>query len=100
MKSKFAQWLSRMDECDKHLAPQKRRLKWLTIIGLLALLFLVSFFFFPTGKVNYQSLESKKTDGTNPADSLHREPNGRFDLPTDSFEQLLKESIDENLAEE
>ncbi len=100
MKSKFTQWLSRMDECDKHLAPQKRRLKWLTIVGLLALLFLVSFFFFPTGKVNHKVLEANETEEINPVDSLHREPNGRFDLPTDSFEQLLKESIDERLSEE
>jgi hypothetical protein len=100
MKNRFNQWLVMMDEHDRNLGAKQRRQKWLAIVGLLMLCFLASFFLFPPEKISHQSLEPNKTGSSvNPVDSLPKQSDRRFDLPADSFEQLLKHEIDERLPE-
>ena len=95
--SRYTRWINRMDEMDQDLSPVKRKTKWLLFLGSLFLFFVLSFILFPAGKFNHNKL-------SNPGFSAEQAPHHRsavspLEWPTDSFENLLKSQIHENVPE-
>ena len=92
--SRFTRWISRLDEQDENLSPVKRKTKWMFFLGVLFLAFALSFILFPSAKFSHESMESPMSGAEQPA--RHTPPTSPFEMPTDSFENLLKRQIDEN----
>lgn len=101
--SRFTRFISRMDDKDKLLDPKKRKHKWLAVISILFLLYLVSFLL-PAPELSHAKLDPQgpaiQTDtalpGTSPSD---KQKSLTFEMPVDSFENLLKKRIHEGNPE-
>jgi hypothetical protein len=95
--SRYTRWINSLDEKDKALSPVKRKNKWLFLMGILFLLFVLSFALFPFSGFKHKSLSGPnsvlKKNQVQPA--AHP-----FEMPADSFEQFLKSRIHENISEE
>lgn len=91
--SRFTRWVNGLDEKDQSLDPLKRKSKWIVITAFLFALFAISFIWFPKGEVKQQKLTTPRTGPLVDAPK----PAGRsaFEMPVDSFENQLKETIDE-----
>ncbi len=99
--SRFTRLINNMDEQDKALDTGKRKRKWIFVVTGLFLLYLVSFLLpapklqrgpivpvttsVPTDSVSDQTPENKKSQ--------------TFEMPVDSFENILKKQIHEKLPE-
>lgn len=99
--SRFTRLINSMDEQDKSLDPEKRKRKWIFVLAGLFLLYLVSFLF-PAPKLRHGSIGSVKI--TVPPDSVSDQtPENQnsltFEMPVDSFENILKKQIHEKLPE-
>lgn len=95
--SRFTRWINGLDEKDKSLDPLVRKSKWILITAALFTLFGISFIWFPGGEVEKNKLE------TPPVVPLVNAPKqtGRsaFEMPVDSFENQLKQYINEAVPE-
>ncbi|MDX9882632.1 MAG: hypothetical protein RBS73_11240 [Prolixibacteraceae bacterium] len=92
--SRFTRWVNRIDEQDESLSPLKRKTKWLFFLGILFLAFALSFILFPAGKFSHEKLDALPTGMEQPA---YQSPaTSPFEMPADSFENLLKQNIHEN----
>lgn len=101
--SRFTRFISRMDNNDKQLAPEKRRLKWIVVLSGFFLLFLVSFLL-PVPELSYKKLETQgpslPEDPAMPvAPNTNEQKSLTFEMPVDSFETLLKKRIHESNPE-
>ncbi len=101
--SRFTRFISRMDDNDKQLAPQKRRPKWIVVLSGFFLLFLVSFLF-PVPELSHKKLDAQEPSlPEDPAMSVAPNTNEQksltFEMPVDSFEALLKQRIHESNPE-
>ena len=95
--SRYTRWVNWLDEKDNGLSPRKRKTKWSLLLGVIFLLFALSFILFPTSHFSHKSL-APHASGFNPGiQNRHSQPT--FEMPVDSFENLLKRNIDENLPE-
>lgn len=99
--SRFTRMVSQLDGRDRELDPRKRKRKWILVLSGLFLLFGASFLlpfpdfsheknsseepFFPAGPATARQAEQSAFSG--------------FEMPVDSFENLLKQHIHENLPE-
>ena len=95
----FTMWLSKMEETEKQLSPEKRLYKWAILMSILFLLFVVSFFLFPSPRISHQLINPMSATAVPTLDSLKKEKSLTFDMPVDSFEQYLKKEIHEKLPE-
>ena len=95
--SRFTRWVNGLDDKDKTLDPLKRKSKWIVITAFLFALFAISFIWFPRGRVTQHKLETSQAGPLISAPS----PANRsaFEMPVDSFENQLKQYIDEAVPE-
>jgi hypothetical protein len=88
--------LQKADEQDKGLSQQKRTIKWILILGILFMLYLLSFM---QSNLSLNHHLMKTPSGEPVADSSGNDstqlPQSPFALPVDSFEQLLNQQIHE-----
>ena len=101
--SRFTRFIGQMDDKDKRLDPKKRKAKWIVVLSALFLLYMASFLL-PTPDLSHTSLEPEGTILT--SDSIlseilnsDKQKTLTFEMPVDSFENLLKKRIHENNAE-
>lgn len=95
--SRFTRWVNGLDEKYKTLDPLVRKSKWILITALLFTLFGISFIWFPRGEVQQHKLTTPQ------AEPLMNTPNqsglSAFEMPVDSFENQLKQYIDEGISD-
>ncbi|QGY47774.1 hypothetical protein GM418_30160 [Maribellus comscasis] len=95
--SRFTRWVNGMDEKDESLDPLARKSKWIIITAFMFALFAISFIWFPANKVKQHKIETPLAgpvvDATAPA--VH----SAFEMPVDSFENQLKQYINETVPE-
>ncbi|WP_430817213.1 hypothetical protein [Carboxylicivirga sp. RSCT41] len=88
--------LQKVDRQDKALSHQKRKIKWISILGTLFILYILSFMQ-PNSSIEHRLIKTpREIPGV---DSLSNDSsqlsNSLFTLPVDSFEQLLNKKIHE-----
>ena len=95
--SRFTRWVNRMDEKESTLSPKARKSKWVAALIVLLSLFVISFFLFPGTRVKHKPLSGEQVqENTTPQE---KENAGTFDMPVDSFENRLKQTLHENHPE-
>ena len=92
--SRYTRWINRLDEMDETLSPVKRRTKWLLFLGSLFLFFALSFILFPGTKFNHEKLNTPALSAEQPIQK--KSVISPFEMPTDSFENLLKRRVYED----
>ena len=93
--SRFTRWVNGLDEKDKSLDPLARKSKWILIIAFLFALFGISFIWFPRGKVKQNNIKTPLAGPIIDAPAVH----SAFEMPVDSFENQLKQYINEAVPE-
>lgn len=102
VENKFTRMINNLDRQDLTLNPEKRKRKWFLVLAGLFLLYLVSFLF-PAPKLSHESigsLETKATADTVTDKTLKNQKSMTFEMPVDSFENVLKKQLHEKLPEE
>ena len=99
--SRITRLVNQLDRRDLALDPVKRKRKWLVVLCTLFILFLLSFLL-PWPRLTYQSIGSGGIFP--PVDSgIGQKPKETqspgFEMPVDSFENLLKRHIDASIPE-
>ena len=95
--SRYTRWINSLDEKDKELTPGKRKIKWTVVLVVLVTIFIVSIVFFPSVQLTHKNLSVPPQE---PLVRPGKDKEGQgFEMPVDSFEQQLKNSIHENLPE-
>ncbi len=95
--SRFTRWVNGLDEKDKSLDPVMRKSKWIVITAFLFTLFGISFIWFPRGEVKSHKLTPPQAvPQFNTTQSTGR---SAFEMPVDSFENQLKQYIDEGISD-
>ncbi|MCT4646339.1 MAG: hypothetical protein N4A74_15230 [Carboxylicivirga sp.] len=101
MKTNLKQYLQNMlkkaDRQDSALSRHKRKLKWIAILSTLFTLYILSFLQ-PHFNLKHHNLglSKEKSNKDSLANDSTELPVSPFELPTDSFEQLLNQKIHEN----
>lgn len=98
---RFTRLINRLDHQDQALNPDKRKRKWIFVLTGLFFLYLVSFLF-PPPELLHETIEpAKKAVPANagPDKSLNTQKSLTFEMPVDSFENILKKQIHEKLPE-
>jgi len=99
--SRFTRMVSQLDSRDRELDPKRRRGKWILVLSVLFLLFLASFLFrfqdFSHEKIGYG--ESFFLADSAKVRQAEQASFPGFEMPVDSFENLLKQHIHENIPE-
>lgn len=96
--NRFARLISKIDQNDKTLNPEKRKRKWFLVLAGLFLLYLISFLF-PTPQLSHKSLGKRNTTEPN-SEKIQNDPAPlTFEMPVDSFENILKKQLHEKLPE-
>lgn len=90
--SRFTRWVNNLDNQDRILKPIARKRKWAFILGFILVIFALSFIMFPS-----VSLKSEKITpiGNKEIQKPGKDTQSAFELPVDSFENQLKQLIDE-----
>ncbi len=92
MLKKIKQWLCKVDEMDEQLSKRVRQLKWIAILTVLFIVYVLTFMRpgepLPLGGdiPNGRSELNDEVDMAAPGESA-------FELPVDSFEKLLNQHI-------
>jgi len=99
--SRFTRFINQMDNRDLQMDPKKRKRKWLVVLSVLLALYLLSFLI-PTPDFSHKDIETGRI--TIPQDSIKNEKQKKleslsFEMPVDSFENLLKQRIHESIPE-
>jgi len=94
--SRFNRWVNNLDEKDKSLNPARRKSKWVITVIVLFFLFVFSFIWFPTAKINSEKMITP--EAAQPI-IQNQQPASIFEMPVDSFEQHLKQKVYEELPE-
>jgi len=96
IKQHLKRWLQKADQQDQALSQHKRKIKWIGILGTLFILYVLSFMM-PYVSLLHFSLTRQNSKEVQ--DSLLKDStvlsNNPFELPVDSFEQLLNVKIHE-----
>jgi hypothetical protein len=95
--NRFSRWANRLDEKDKAMDPKKRKGKWMFALCTLVILFGLSFIWFPASKLDQPEITIPVEK---PAPQKSPSTRSAFEMPADSFEIILKQKIDEDLAKE
>ena len=95
--SRFNRWVHQQDAKDQSLNPRVRKGKWIATLSVLFALFVLSFILFPSVKVRHKNLQGirQKETPVNP----EANKTSPLEMPVDSFEQQLKQKINEDLLE-
>jgi flagellar biosynthesis/type III secretory pathway M-ring protein FliF/YscJ len=85
-----------MDKQDSGLNLKSRKQKWLLVLAVLLLIFILSFILFPGSQPDYEALEQQLIELNQEMDQtpVHHS----LDMPVDTFEQLLKRKIHERVS--
>ncbi len=94
--SRYTRWVNRMDKQDTALNLKSRRHKWLLIMAVLLLIFILSFILFPGSQPDYNAMEQQLIELNQEMDEAPVYHS--LDMPVDTFEQLLKRKIDERVS--
>lgn len=99
--SRLTRLVNQLDSRDLALDPVKRKRKWLVVLSTLFVLFLLSFLL-PWPRLTYEPIGSGGM--FSPVDSgISQKPeearSSGFEMPVDSFENLLKRHIDASIPE-
>ncbi|MGD9929364.1 MAG: hypothetical protein AB7U05_05055 [Mangrovibacterium sp.] len=99
--SRFTRMVSQLDSRDRSLEPKRRRGKWILILCGMFLLFLASFLL-PFPDFSHEKIGAGEEFF--PADSKEKRQVEQatfpgFEMPVDSFENLLKKHIHEDIPE-
>lgn len=99
--TRFSRLIGLLDSKDRNLDPGKRKRKWMYILAGLFFLYLASFLV-PAPELSHKSLEpvhaatSKEAVSSGNPDS---QKSLTFEMPVDSFENILKNQLHEKLPE-
>jgi hypothetical protein len=95
--SRYTRWICQLDEKDRKLSFGKRKGKWALVLSILLLVFVLSFLLVPPIPLRHKRPDQSGTTGlkelSDPSNS------STYDMPVDTFEQLLKQRVHENLSE-
>lgn len=97
--SQFTRMINNLDHQDKILNPKKRKRKWIFLLAGLFLLYLISFLF-PVPKLSHESIWSVETKVAPDTIAVKYQKNQEpltFEMPVDSFENVLKKQLHEKL---
>jgi|GEM_PF-494560 len=97
--SRFTRFISLMDDNDRQLDPKKRKLKWTVVLSGIFLIYLSSFLL-PPPELSHPKLEPREpsleeTSPLSAAPDSSLQKSLTFEMPVDSFENLLKLRIHE-----
>ena len=96
---RIARMIKKLDSRDQGLDPAKRRQKWILILSVLFLLYLSSFLLpppeFSHPKLEPRELSLRKNSPLSAAPDSSLQKSLTFEMPVDSFENLLKQRIHE-----
>ncbi|WP_159516905.1 hypothetical protein [Sunxiuqinia indica] len=100
---RLARLIEKLDSRDRSLEPVKRRQKWMLLLVALFLLYLASFFL-PVPGISHKRIDPKASGWREDSNGWPTpKPPGQksltFEMPVDSFENLLKQRIDESNPE-
>jgi len=98
--NRFSRLIKNLDTQDRGMDPEKRKRKWMYILAGFFFLYLASFLV-PTPELSHQTLEP--VSATHPKDAdisgTDSQKSLTFEMPVDSFENILKKQIHEKLPE-
>jgi len=96
--SRFTRMINNLDRQDRTLNPEKRKRKWIFVLAGLFLLYMISFLF-PAPKLSHGSIQTTVTPDTVLDKTLKNHEPLTFEMPVDSFENVLKKQIHEKLPQ-
>ena len=98
---RFARMIKKLDLKDQSLDPEKRKRKWMYILAGIFVLYLLSFLV-PSPKLMHHSLKAENKsiakDSVVIGNTSNTQKSLTFEMPVDSFENILKKNIDERLS--
>lgn len=94
--SRYTRWVNRMDNQGTNQKSHKHQ--WLLVLAFLLLIFILSFILFPGSQPDYEAMEQHLIELNQEMDQtpVYRS----LDMPVDTFEQLLKRKIHEQVSKE
>ncbi len=95
--TRLSRLIKKLDTQDERMDPEKRKRKWMYILALLFFLYLVSFLA-PTPELDHRAIDRQEANGKNASVSSPAAETQKpltFDMPVDSFENILKKNIHE-----
>lgn len=99
--SRFSRLINRLDLNDQGLEPEKRKRKWMYILAGIFVLYLLSFLV-PSPKLLHHSLNAENKpmakDSVLEGNTSNAQKSLTFEMPVDSFENILKSNIHEKLS--
>ena len=99
--TRLSRLINRLDLKDQGLDPEKRKRKWMYILVGIFVLYLLSFLI-PSPKLTHGSLADKNKatarDSVSKGNTSNAQKSMTFEMPVDSFENILKKNIDEKLS--
>lgn len=98
--SRFTRMVNQLDSREQSLDPRRRKGKWILVLSVLFLLFLASFLF-PFPDFSHEKISSGEQFF--PADPVKSKQAEQatfpgFEMPVDSFENLLKQHIHDSVS--
>jgi hypothetical protein len=99
--TRLSRLINRLDLKDQGLDPEKRKRKWMYILAGIFVLYLLSFLV-PSPKLVHHSLKAENKpiakDSVVKENTSKTQKSQTFEMPVDSFENILKKNIDEKLS--
>jgi hypothetical protein len=96
IKTYFNKLEEQVNQQDRGLSQQKRKIKWIMILASLFILYVLSFVQTPLSLHHHElSIGTSKMSRDTIVSDSTRQPPSLFALPVDSFEQLLNQHIHE-----
>ncbi len=96
--SRYTRWVNRMGKQDTDLNLKSRKYKWLLVMAVLLLIFILSFILFPGSQPDYEAMEQQLIELNQEMDQTPVYHS--LDMPVDTFEELLKRKINEQVSKE
>ena len=96
--NRFSRLINNLDQNDQTLNPEKRKRKWFLVLAGLFLIYLISFLF-PGPKLSHESLGTRNTTEPKSKEIMNGQESLTFEMPVDSFENILKKQLHEKLPE-
>ena len=98
---RFVRMVKKLDLKDQSLDPEKRKRKWMVILAGIFVLYLISFLV-PLPELSHHSLKAENKpiakDSVSKGNTSNAQKSMTFEMPVDSFENILKKNIDEKLS--
>jgi hypothetical protein len=98
---RFVRIIKKLDLKDQGLDPEIRKRKWMYILAGIFVLYLVSFLI-PSPTLLHHALKAENkpiaNDSVVKGNTSNAQKSLTFEMPVDSFENILKKNIDEKLS--